>query len=504
MTSTMNTGILSRQVVRQNGDIMRLHYAFFAMGFVGCTGNETKVNQLTPDLAVSVDELDFGEYKAGETLTQNIQLINAGQATLTVDSIEIVSAVEGVFTVQEVPESLGLQEVYDLAIDFTPVDLESYTADLVIQSNDDENPEYTVSLTGIGGLGPLPDIALSTEIVDFGAVATGEESILFLTVRNDGDAELNISQTEQTGSGSFSLLTDLDGQTLPAGSETSVVVAYTPVQDIGDQGDFIIYSDDHDEPEVSVLLVGNGGGESTYPVASLACPSNTLMGETVTVDGASSNDPSGLELTYEWSALQIPVGSNASLQLSASETSVDVDLDVAGTYQVGLIVENSIGQRSPQAECLWTVEPVADVYAELSWTDSQADFDLHMTTIEDGLFLFESDCCWCNSEPNWSSTADANPVLLSDSEDGSVAERIEILSAEDGEYYFRVHYFSDNGAGESEATIRMYIEGQLVGQYTESMTHNQMWEVGFIRWPSRVLAEELSTPSDWNASRSCQ
>ena len=131
---------------------MRLHYAFFAMGFVGCMGNETKVNQLTPDLAVSVDELDFGEYKAGETLTQNIQLINAGQATLTVDSIEVVSTVEGVFTVQEVPESLGLQEVYDLAIDFTPVDLESYTADLVIQSNDDENPEYTVSLTGIGGL----------------------------------------------------------------------------------------------------------------------------------------------------------------------------------------------------------------------------------------------------------------------------------------------------------------------------------------------------------------
>ena len=161
---------------------------------------------------------------------------NAGQATLFVDAIEVVSDVEGIFTVQEVPESLGLQEVYDLAIDFTPVDLESYTADLVIRSNDDENPEYTVSLTGIGGLGPLPDIVLSADVLDFGAVATGEESILFLTVRNDGDAELNISQTAQTGSGSFSLLTDLDGQTLPASSETSVVVSYVPVQDTGDQG----------------------------------------------------------------------------------------------------------------------------------------------------------------------------------------------------------------------------------------------------------------------------
>lgn len=483
---------------------MRIHYALLTLGLLACTGNETKVNQLTPDLAVSVDVLDFGEYKAGETLTQNIQLINAGQATLVVDAIEVVSDVEGIFSVQEVPESLGLQEVYDLAIDFTPVDLESYTADLVIRSNDDENPEYTVSLTGIGGLGPLPDIVLSTDVLDFGAVATGEESILFLTVRNDGDAELNISQTAQTGSGSFSLLTDLDGQTLPASSETSVVVSYLPVQDTGDQGNFVIYSDDLDEPEVSVSLLGNGGGESTYPVAALTCPSSTLMGETVTVDGSTSSDPSDLELTYEWSPLQIPVGSNAILQLSESETSVDLDLDVAGTYQVGLIVENSLGQRSPQTECLWNVEPVADVYAELSWTDSQADFDLHMTTVEDGLFLFDSDCCWCNAEPNWSSTADANPVLLSDSEDGAVAERIEVLAAEDGEYFFRVHYFSDNGAGESEATIRMYVEGQLVGQYTESMTHNQMWKVGFVRWPSRVLAEELSAPVDWDASRSCQ
>jgi len=222
------------------------------------------------------------------------------------------------------------------------------------------------------------------------------------------------------------------------------------------------------------------------------------------VDCSASTDPSGLEFTYDWSALQIPVGSNASLMLSESETAVDVELDVAGRYQVGLVVENSLGQRSPQAECLWTVEPVADVYAELSWTDSQADFDLHMTTTMDGLFSFDTDCCWCNTAPNWLSSTDANPVLLSDSEDGSVAERIEILSAEDGEYYLRVHYFSDNGAGESEATIRIYVEGQLVGQYTESMTHNQMWEIGFVRWPSRVLAEELNNPRDWSDSRSCQ
>ena len=405
---------------------------------------------------------------------------------------------------QEIPVSLGLQEVFDLVIDFTPADLESYSADLLIRSNDDENPEYSISLVGIGGLGPLPDIEISESSLDFGAIATGEESVLFLTVRNDGDAVLQIDRTEQTGSGAFTLITDLDGQTLPAGVETSVVVSYQPIQDTGDQGVFSIFSDDPDEGEVTVEFIGNGGGDSTYPIATLDCPGSVSIGDLVTVDGGGSSDPNGLALTYQWSALQIPVGSNAILNTTDQSTFVNMEIDLAGTYKVGLVVENESGQRSPQAECLWEVEPVADVYAELSWQDTQSDFDLHMTTTVDGLFQFDSDCCWCNPEPNWSSVADANPILINDSEDGQEAEIIEVVEAGDGEYYFRVHYFSDNGAGDTDATIRIYVEGQLVGQYTETMTHNQIWEVGFVRWPSRVLAEENQSPIAWTSSRSCQ
>ena len=55
------------------------------------------------------------------------------------------------------------------------------------------------------------------------------------------------------------------------------------------------------------------------------------------------------------------------------------------------------------------------------------------------------------------------------------------------------------------AVSSVQVQGNsMVGQYTETMTHNQIWEVGFVRWPSRVLAEENQSPIAWTSSRSCQ
>ena len=54
-----------------------------------------------------------------------------------------------------------------------------------------------------------------------------------------------------------------------------------------------------------------------------------------------------------------------------------------------------------------------------------------------------------------------------------------------------------------QATVRVYVSGVLEGQYTQTI-HNEAWEVGFVRWPLGLLAEESLPPSAYNGIRSCQ
>lgn len=471
--------------------------------WMGCTGAETDIQSLEPDLALSVESIDFGAQKIEEEWQQSIQLINAGRAKLHIESMEIEGDDGAVFSVVEYAPEVAVDAVSDVLLSFTPVALESYQAQLVIKSNDPNFPEYRVDVVGVGGLGPLPDIALSVDNLDFGSVPTGEESLLFVNIRNEGDAMLQIGETTQQGSGAFTLLTDVDGQQIPPGAETSVLVQYVPFQGGGDRGELQIASNDPDEPMVSLVLQGNGGAEFEYPVANLVCPTDIQIPSSVVVDGSSSLDPNGEELTYHWSLLQTPTGSQSSISSTTGSSFVWVPVDVAGRYRVGLTVENASGVPSAQSECNWEATPPDDIYVELSWQDRHADMDLHLLTDSEGLFGFATDCCWCNTSPQWNSVEDTNPVLLMDSEDGSNPEVVAVTTGVEGEYFVRVHYFADNGGGSTEATLRVFVQGQLAGQYTMALEHNQIWNVGFVRWPMAVFAEELDAPMDFAGSRAC-
>ena len=79
--------------------------------------------------------------------------------------------------------------------------------------------------------------------------------------------------------------------------------------------------------------------------------------------------------------------------------------------------------------------------------------DLHMMNQSDGMFSFENDCCWCNATPSWEITSSNNPILSQDSDDASVPEITDLSIAVEGNYYTRVHYFSDRGAGQVDATL---------------------------------------------------
>ncbi len=99
-----------------------------------------------------------------------------------------------------------------------------------------------------------PDIGIAGETVEFGNVDTGETDAVAVIVRNDG-SELLVAYELETANGPFEV--NSKSLVLNPGESGVVEVFYTPETGLEDHGDLIIRSDDPDEAERRVPLVGN-------------------------------------------------------------------------------------------------------------------------------------------------------------------------------------------------------------------------------------------------------
>ncbi len=103
-----------------------------------------------PDLETDTRTLDFGEQALGETATLTLEIINAGDEHLTIDRYEIVGG-GGAFPVPGATVTgLAAGESATMAFDFTPTARGPVEATLIISSDDPDEPEHSVTLTGVG------------------------------------------------------------------------------------------------------------------------------------------------------------------------------------------------------------------------------------------------------------------------------------------------------------------------------------------------------------------
>ena len=470
---------------------------------LACNGDQ-QINQLVPEITVSPGSVDFGEVVVDYTETGRLEVINTGRAPLSVD-VEL-SVDEGVYVVE--PASFGLEagERQELELAFTPSTYLEYSADLRFLSNDPETPELVLPITGLGGDGPTPDIDVDETTLDFGEpVAIADTQTKWFTLSNVGDGDLHITDTVQTGSGAFVIPEDPSWSTIAPGSSSTVVVLYTPTSLDGDHGSFTLNSDDPDEPSVEIKLLGNGGGDYEYPVAVISGPSDVDPPDTIDLDGSGSYDPEGYELvTYEWSLTQRPDGSAGELDETVGDAT-EAFLDIAGRYEVQLVVENELGVRSAPGKYTVDAVPEDAIHVEMFWDTSAADLDLHMlSSPEAQLFDRPDDVCFCNTNPDWGSSTseDDDPRLDLDDIYGYGPENINIREPADSEYPVRVHYFDDQGDGAVTSTVRIYLNGVLEEEYSRVLERNEVWSPGTIRWPEAVVVEE-DTLADSPPARDC-
>ena len=96
------------------------------------------------------------------------------------------------------------------------------------------------------------------------------------------------------------------------------------------------------------------------PTANAGANQTVVHGTTVTLNG-SGTDPQGLTLTYTWSLITRPAGSNAALS-NTNNPSLSFGVDKIGMYVAQLIVSNGTLNSAPSTVTITTTNtaPVAD------------------------------------------------------------------------------------------------------------------------------------------------
>ncbi|MBI5494307.1 MAG: choice-of-anchor D domain-containing protein [Deltaproteobacteria bacterium] len=217
---------------------------------------------------------------------------------------------------------------------------------------------------------------------------------------------------------------------------------------------------------------------------------------------------SGLTITsYRWEITQRPPGSNVRFDSDVSvsphfvfdntSTRTIVGLDVVGEYVVRCEAVDSQGTKSiNDGEAILAINatPSEAIHLQLVWDAPDTDVDLHMVMENAGHFDSESgyDCYFANCKPSaggapeWDATAgrtDGDPVLDVDDVEGYGPENSNVQQPIAGRYLALVHYYSDHSNGPTVATLRVYVYGNLVAEYTRLIQDGEYWQVGVVEWP---------------------
>ena len=166
--------------------------------------------------------------------------------------------------------------------------------------------------------------------------------------------------------------TDVDGDELsyywlqigaPIGSSAvlSDITAVMPNFNIDQQGSYVfqlIVNDGIVDSEADTVIINVG---NVAPVANAGADKLVMPGDTVQLDASASTDVDGDILSFQWSIVEAPAGSNATVSdATAIMPTIDIDLD--GSYTLQLIVSDAQLESEPDTIVLtsYNIAPVAN------------------------------------------------------------------------------------------------------------------------------------------------
>ncbi len=476
------------------------------------------------------DRLDFGDLDQGERAERDILLQNVGRERLKISDWSISSEFNLSFPDSgQAPEELMPGERIAVRISYIARTLRDTRGELVIESNDPDEPRHTVFLSANAKI-PCLQLIPSPEM-SFGGADPGTSIGRGIDAVNCSDNAETTFVAEIEGDREFALDPSVARQefTLQPGEIRRLPITFTPTDTGEYSAELVALSDDEFNPEQRVTLTGRGNTgpcpEAVITATNMeqgrfvADPEGLYTGlplDQVALSGADSRAQGSRIVEYQWSLVAKPTDSGT--QLTDNGNDRGLWLDLAGEYVVELNVidEEGVEACSP-ARMRLRATANEDIHIQLVWTtpadpneiDSNgSDVDLHLMHPLGEWNERPYDCFWRNLSPDWGTPrrfengtqigAEDDPSLDIDDVDGWGPENINLDNPEmNTTYDVGVHYFSDHAYSVSYATVRIYIGGILFQEFRrQRMIDQEFWHVATIDWPGgevRAVGQKYPT-----------
>ncbi len=215
------------------------------------------------DISVDPLSINFGGVLVGAAVALNVTVSNDGSADLTIGQVTLGGANPDQFRLPGPLDFcsgavLSPGALCTVKVRAKPTQTGSFSAALVIPSND---PDQSIVTVPLAATGLAPKITLIPSAIGFGTVAVGGALAQLVAVVNDGSADLTIGLITLGGANpdQYRVPAPLDlcsGTTLSPGTSCTVKVRFKPTTVGPQSATLLVPSTALDEPLATVTLDG--------------------------------------------------------------------------------------------------------------------------------------------------------------------------------------------------------------------------------------------------------
>ncbi|MBI2375387.1 MAG: choice-of-anchor D domain-containing protein [Deltaproteobacteria bacterium] len=498
---------------------LHLFVPLLAFATYGC--EDESISGLKVAAKFEPESVDFGDVTVGTSARRPVELKNTGSVPFTIVGLELppsfsLRAEKGKFEGTDVP--VGQALVLDAI--FLAADVGEKSGTIILKG---EVNEAKLEVRANGVVRMVPELVVEPASIDFGTVEVGAQSRLPITIKNNGNAEGTVTRALLESSGGLGDPYALSGALpalIPAGGSQAFEVVFQPTSE-GPKPDRMVFEALAPAGSVTLQISGTAavarGGLSCSPstIAFGAVQRGQTKSETVTCSASGG-------ITRFISAAFPPA--ETLFVLPAPPGTADLVTGQSVTFAVEFRAEGSPVPHNSQLAVQFngangtetltipvtgevTPPPVTSTAMSilLRWDSNFTDVDLHLVRPGGALWSATGECSYLFTAPDWGIASDPtdNPFLDVDDTDGRGPENINLNVAAPGNYEVWIHYYDDNGFGASQATVEVYIGGNLAGTYNRRISCNDMWHVGTIVWDGAAGTFAPSTQVQRDAHGAC-